>query len=101
MLEYSTAEYFKKRMQCRIVKTLPDYFLPHNYEYVIWVDANFDFFGDPKKAIKQLLKNHDFAGFTHPLRSCVYQEMDAVVKCKREFQDVVDRQKKYYLEKGY
>lgn len=66
----------------RIPKILPHLVLPADCEYSIWHDANFQLARSPEYIVDTLLKDHDWAVHKHPVRDCVYEEAEVLIKEK-------------------
>jgi glycosyltransferase involved in cell wall biosynthesis len=74
--------------------------LTHKYvdtPYIVWMDGNMDLKVDPHKLV-DLLGDHDFAFFKHPMRDCVYEEADMCVQLKKGNQKELAEQTKQYAK---
>lgn len=60
--------------------------MPDDYEYSLWIDGNIRITNDSIYRICRSLAERDvhFAGIKHPFRDCVYEEMEAVLRDRRE-----------------
>lgn len=76
---------FDNTRKARYVKTHPHVFF-EKYEYSIWVDSNFKVVGDLSKYIKYVGKKVPFASNWHPVRNCIYKEVDACILKKKIMQ---------------
>lgn len=85
----------------KIFKILPHRYFP-NYEYSLWIDGSvmikdYNFY----KLVDRYLKDYDIALFNHPERNCVYDELDACIKLKKDNALVMSKQINRYREMGY
>lgn len=64
----------------RIPKILPHLLLPEDCEYSIWHDANFQLRANPVVIVETLLKNADWAAHRHPVRTCLYEEAELLIR---------------------
>lgn len=85
----------------KIYKILPHRFLP-DYEYSIWIDGNLRICTDITQLIEQYLADSDYAFFKHPEdRNCIYQEAEACIRLKKDDPELINKQIKFYRDKGY
>lgn len=70
----------------RSQKLNPHTVLPEAYDYSLWVDGNILIKDSSLYDICRDLADRDvhFAGIRHPFRDCVYEEMEAVLRNRRE-----------------
>jgi hypothetical protein len=54
-----------------------------------------------KQLILPSLRNHDIATFKHPIRTCVYREMQACASLKKDNEKLMGRQMAEYRKLGY
>lgn len=78
--------------------------LPHkffeNYEYSIWVDANFKIKGDFIELLLEYLGDSNLALIIHPDRNCIYEEAEYCKLLKKDDIEIIDKQiSNYYAEK--
>lgn len=90
-----------KVKQQRLVKVSPHKYLSE-YDISIWVDGSIEI----KDNVKEFIKEFIYSGQsifipTHPQRSCIYKECDAVKQLKKDKTDLPDKQMKKYREEGY
>jgi hypothetical protein len=69
--------------KARFIKTHPHLFFK-NYERSIWVDANMHFMVSPKILIDNIDKRFPFTSVKHPVRICIYQEANEVIRLKKD-----------------
>lgn len=84
----------------RFFKTHPHLFFS-NYEYSLWVDGNIDLLVSPLKLIDLLPKTEFLLIPEHPLRHCIYEEIEACKKLKKDTVEILDKVKNYLLEQQY
>lgn len=88
------------RMRAKIAKILPHRYFP-DYEYSLWVDGTHTPAVDPRYLVVKYLKTNDIAMFRHPVRDCLYDEMDACLKYNKGNAADIRRQRDRYREEGY
>ena len=88
------------RMRAKACKILPHRYFP-NHEHSLWVDGTHIPDVDPRYLVLKYLQASDIALFRHPLRDCIYDEMDACLKYNKGNADDILRQKEQYLSEGY
>lgn len=87
---------FKKPvMNAKIHKILTHKYV--NTPFIVWMDGNMDLKVDPHKLV-DLLGDHDFAFFKHPVRDCVYEEADVCVQLKKGDMKELGEQTKQYAK---
>lgn len=79
--------------------------------HVVFPDAEFVVWFDGSQRIKQIkvhealvqpaMEEHDIATFKHPDRTCVFQELAACVKLKKDNETLMRSQLEVYREAGY
>jgi len=72
-----------------------------HYEYSVWVDASLRIRNLSGIALKSLLQENSIAFFSHPSRSCAYDEAEAVRDLQLEFPSVVNRILELYSEQNF
>jgi len=100
LIQYSK-DNFKDRLNAKLPKILPEYYLGDQYEYIFWVDATLSITECPEKIIKTILAENDIAVLRHPTRTCVYKEMEENILRKRDDVLTIERQAQFYKEQGY
>lgn len=72
-------------------------------DYTIWMDGTlcFDAINIQKDLLTPFLDKHDIATFNHPKRDCVYDEVNACIKFKKDKPKIMRRQIKKYKKDGY
>lgn len=85
----------------RKVKILAHQFLP-DYDYSIWMDANFHILDNPIKLIDQYLCKCHLATYKHSGgRTCIYSEADACIRLGKDDPEVIKKQMETYRSDGY
>lgn len=83
--------------QCKI--------LAHNFiincQYSIWLDANNRLWDDPMKICQKWLAKANIAVFKHPHRKCIYEEVEACKRYKKDDYNVMRRRVARYKAEGY
>ena len=69
------------------------------YDRMIWVDGYC--YPDPTKDWDSLIYKHGYICYKHHRRNCVYEELDAIIKYKKDFPEVINRVKEKYTELEY
>lgn len=70
-------------------------------EYSIWIDGNIALRIDPLVLVTRELAQSDLAVFTHPDRSCIYDEAEVCIALGLDDPDVIRRQMNTYAGDGY
>jgi len=70
-------------------------------DYTLWVDGNFTPLCDPEQLVQRYLTSTDIAVFKHRQRSCVYEELSACLRLKKDDPVVMQRQIFGYKQEGY
>lgn len=83
-MAHSKPEIFSNRLAARHIKALSHVFCA-GYEYSLWIDGSLCLIREPYELIEQFLGDADLAGYRHPRRDCVYQEIDT---CKADMKEV-------------
>lgn len=77
--KFSTVDnIFANRRNAKLPKILGSILVP-GYDYYIWHDHHLDINVNPKIMVDMFLMNSDMGLFKHQYRSCVYDEMDAIL----------------------
>lgn len=86
----------------RYVKTHPHKYFPE-YEYAVWVDANVVVRGELSRYVERAMQQPSFVfgGIPHPVRQCIYEEVDAVVHAGKDSSGRAERQAALYRQEGY
>lgn len=85
----------------RRIKILAHRFLPPQYTYSVWADANISLKTDVRPLLEEYLRNTDIACFVHPERDCVYEEADVCAETGRDHPELIARQMRVYRAAGY
>ena len=90
------------RRSSRWHKTNPQILFPE-VDYTVWIDGSQII--KPIKVFSELVepytKSVDIATFKHPIRNCVYQEIAACKRLKKDDPVVMDKQIDFYKKMGY
>lgn len=85
----------------RKIKILAHKYLPE-YEYSIWVDANFKILDNPVILIEKHLSESLLAAYNHSGgRNCIYAEADACIRLNKDDPIIINKQTKVYKDEGY
>lgn len=76
----------------RWFKLLPHIHFP-TCDYTIWIDGSDQLLSDPTLLIPF---DEDWVSFRHPDRQCVYQELKAIVRFKKDTQEAMTQLEKRY-----
>lgn len=88
----------KKKIQ-RKMKILPNRYLSE-YELSIWIDGNLELLVDPQKLVNE--NEHKFlTTISHPERICLYDELDACERLKKDTHQKMDEIRKFLLKEKY
>ncbi|RAP47569.1 MAG: hypothetical protein BZ135_02025 [Methanosphaera sp. rholeuAM6] len=86
--------------KARHYKILPHKYLK-DYDYSLWIDANFDIIGDVEEYIAKHSKNHKLLAMKHDLRDDIYDEAEACKKLEKDDQEIINKQIDRYKEDNY
>lgn len=84
----------------RFFKTHPHLFFP-NYQYSMWIDGNIDLLKDPVEYFKLKPKESFILIPQHPLRDCIYDEIDACKQLKKDDNQMLDNVKQFLIDEQY
>lgn len=84
----------------RYVKINPHKVLPE-YETSIWVDGNLDLYGGINKFVEEQCKDSIICIPKHPVRNCIYDEMIAIYKSKKDTMEKMKPQADRYMAEGF
>jgi hypothetical protein len=80
---------------------MPHVVLP-DYDYWIWMDGNQQLAEDPWKLVAEYLEDGvNIASYKHPDRECVFQELDACLKMRKDDPTIMQYQIDRYKDEGY
>lgn len=89
------------RRSARFHKTQPHLLFP-DAGYSLWLDGNIQLASDPWAPIDAHLgSGADVAAFSHRLRDCLYEELEACIRLKKDDPEVMRRQVERYRSLGY
>jgi GT2 family glycosyltransferase len=88
--------------RARYIKTHPHEFFP-NYEYCVWLDSNFMIRGPflEESVTDRMSRNVLFTGCPHPLRNCLYEELEACIMRTKDDVTIMSRQVEGYKKEGF
>lgn len=89
-----------KRKQARQHKCLAHELFP-DASYVLWVDGCLTPRQDVRQMVEYLLNEHDLAMFEHMERNCVYQEVEACLRLKKDVPQLMRDQVARYRGENY
>ena len=85
----------------RFIKLHPHLFFK-NYDLSIYIDTTFIIIGDIIEFLERLLTpKFNIYIFEHPRRNCIYSEISAVIKCKKEKKNIAINLKNKYKNMNY
>ncbi|MBE6485702.1 MAG: glycosyltransferase [Methanosphaera stadtmanae] len=86
--------------KARYYKLLPHKYLKE-YDYSIWIDANFDIIGSLKQYITKYSKTNKFLAIKHDLRDCIYEEAETCIEMQKDSEDIINLQIEKYRQLDY
>ena len=87
--------------QQRFMKILAHKWLS-NYDESLWIDGNMEVIDDINKFIKKFdLSSQTIAIARHPQRDCIYDEVNAVLRARKDTKKITDPIVKRYEEEGF
>lgn len=87
-----------KKQRC--IKINPHKYLP-DYRFSIWVDGSVKLKKDANEFVDKNCKGANVFIPHHPVRNCIYEEMTACVKQKKDTEQHIAPQKVKYLNEGF
>lgn len=70
-------------------------------KYSLWLDGSIELLENPLRLIDKYLADKDFAVFKHRLRDCLFDELKACIKLKKDDESLMRRQVQRYRDHGY
>jgi hypothetical protein len=92
--------YQDPRKNAKLYKVLPHRFFP-DYEYSLWVDGTHMPVVDARFLVHTFLRKEHIALFAHPVRNCIYEEMEVCLRYNKEDVAVIAKLKQKYLNEKY
>ncbi|MBQ6219321.1 MAG: glycosyltransferase [Methanosphaera sp.] len=86
--------------RARRYKILPHKYLK-DYDYSIWIDANFDIIGDLKHYINRYSQENKLLAIKHDLRDCLYDEAESCIELEKDSQEKITKQINKYEKEKY
>ena len=93
-------QFDEPRRCAKIYKILPHRFL-QEYDFSLWVDGTQTPVIDVRFLIAKFLAKDDIAFFAHPLRGCIYEEMQACIRYNKDDAKVIRKQEEKYRTANY
>lgn len=87
-----------KKQRC--IKINPHIFLPE-YDLSVWVDGSIRLKMDINEYIEKTVKDENVYIPSHPQRTCIYEEMNACIKQRKDTEEHINPQKEKYLSEGF
>lgn len=84
----------------RLIKVNPHLFFS-DFQESIYIDASITFKKDVDKFYLDYLKDQKIVFFKHPLRKCLYKEVEACIILKKENKSLLMKQKNFYKSEFY
>jgi hypothetical protein len=81
-------------------KVLPHRYFP-NYDVSVWIDGSIQIVGELEGIIKVALTGQDISFFRHYERNCIYEEVKACVKQRKDDPKTMHKQIQRYKKAGY
>ena len=89
-----------KVKQQRCVKICPHKYLKE-YDVSVWVDGCVEILSDPVKVINEALEKAPIGIPKHPIRNCIYEEMKACLRIKKDTAENMNPQIERYRKEGF
>ena len=92
-----------KRRTARFCKINPHIFCTEDITHTIWLDGT-QIIKENVKLVESMLpflKDNFISTFKHPERICIYQELNACIKWKKDNKALMQKQIARYREEGY
>ena len=92
-----------KRRTARFCKVNPHIFCADDITHTIWLDGTQTIKDDVKlvESMMPLLEDNFISAFKHPDRICIYQEINACIKYKKDNKALMQQQIANYRKEGY
>ena len=84
----------------RAIKLCPHKYLPE-YDLSIWVDGSITVRGNMNDFVSKNCTDGNIFIPKHPVRSCIYKEMNTCEKMKKDTVENIERMRKKYQEEGF
>jgi hypothetical protein len=84
----------------RFLKTMPHKHF-EGYDYSLWIDSNCQIHADPRELVRKYLKKHDLTVHRHRHRDCIYDELLACKRLKKDSEGTMTVQLRRYEAEGY
>jgi hypothetical protein len=88
------------RRTARYHKIMCHGIMPYS-DYWLWLDGNQQLAINPWELVDKYLQDHDFASYQHPQRDCIYDELQACRRMRKDDNDVMQAQVDRYLNEKY
>jgi len=97
LMEESTLDRVRK---ARRHKILPHEYLKE-YDYSLWIDANFDIIGDVEEYINRYAKNRKLMVIKHDKRDDIYDEARECIRLEKDDPEIINKQIERYAKENY
>jgi len=88
------------QLKNRYIKINAHEFFP-DYDLSIYIDSNVELKKDVNELLNKYCGDGDVFFYKHPSRKCIYDEMDAVLRIKKDKPENVNPQRERYKKEGY
>lgn len=89
-----------KIRKARKYKILPHKYLKE-YDYSLWMDANFDIIGDIEEYIHRYSVNNKLLVIKHDIRNDIYEEAAECIRLEKDDPEIINKQMRRYHEDKY
>ena len=96
---FSSIDGYPHRRNAKLYKVLST-LLFSNYKYIIWHDGNWELTTDPVDIIEEY-GDADLYLLDHPIRNCIYKEMDIIKNMGIDTQYNINKQNEYYKSQHF
>ncbi|WP_323735685.1 glycosyltransferase [Methanosphaera sp. ISO3-F5] len=99
-IKYMEEEHIDKIRKARKYKILPHKYLKE-YDYSLWIDANFDIIGDIEEYIHKYSSNNKLLVIKHDIRDDIYDEAEECIRLEKDTPELIHKQIARYAEDNY
>lgn len=71
------------------------------YDYSVWVDGSLEIVGDMKEYIDSYKRKEPMISFNHRRNECIYQEVNACTRLKKDDVKIMEKQMERYRREGF
>lgn len=94
---FSNDKRYAARRHARIVKVLSTQFFPEA-DHTLWMDGTHMCKAKPSDLLNKY--QNDFLSFKHPVRDCLFDEVEAVRGYNLDWPHLLNKQRDYYIKEG-